>query len=134
MIYLYMKDKTLLYVRYIDDLFFVWKETKEKSPAFFGSISKAHPSIKFDLKYSNETFEFLDTKVLKNKDGKLCITFFRKPKNRKYSIHFKFAHPFALQKVFLISTWHKKDMYCDYMRNKTLVKLKDAFLKHANGK
>ena len=103
LIYLYVNGKTLLYLRYIDDLFFIWKETKEKSLAFFGTINKAHPSIKFDLKYSNEATEFLDTKVRKNKDGKLRITFYRKLANRKYCLHFKFAHPFALQKVFLIS-------------------------------
>ena len=48
LVYLYVKGKTLIYLRYTDDLIFIWKETKGKSLAFFGTINKAQLSIKFD--------------------------------------------------------------------------------------
>ena len=48
----YIKDKNLLCLRYIDDLFFIWKETEEGSFSCFEIINKAHLSIKFDFRYS----------------------------------------------------------------------------------
>ena len=48
LVHLYVKGKTLIYLRYTYDLIFIWKETKGKSLAFFGTINKAQLSIKFD--------------------------------------------------------------------------------------
>ena len=59
----FIKDKALLYLGYIDDLFFVWKGTQEKFLAFFEIISKVRLSVKFDFNYSYDSIEFLDTKL-----------------------------------------------------------------------
>ena len=61
----FIKDKTLLYLGYIDDLFFVWKGTQEKFSAFFEIISKVRLSVKFDFNYSYDSIIQSFTKYLR---------------------------------------------------------------------
>ena len=42
-IYPYITDKTIMYLRYIDDLFFIWKETKEEILSSIEDLHKKHP-------------------------------------------------------------------------------------------
>ena len=60
-------DKVDLYLRYIDDIFPIWKGTEEELKKLFNEIAKKHPSIKFDQKYSKSEIEFLDVLVYKDK-------------------------------------------------------------------
>ena len=62
-IYPFVKGKVDLYLRYIDDIFFIWKGTEEELNNFFNEINKKHPSIKFDQKCSRSKKEFLDVLV-----------------------------------------------------------------------
>ena len=41
-IYLFIKDKVDLYLRYIDNIFFIWKDAQEKLKNFFNEINKKH--------------------------------------------------------------------------------------------
>ena len=59
-------DKVDLYLRYIDDIFPIWKGTEEELKKLFNEIAKKHPSIKFDQKYSKSEIEFLDVLVYKD--------------------------------------------------------------------
>ena len=52
-IYPKIQDKTRIFLRYIDDLFFVWKGTEQELKQFFEDINKIHPTIKFDFNYYN---------------------------------------------------------------------------------
>ena len=45
--YPYIRDKTVTYLRYIDDLFFIWKGTEQKLLSIIEVLNKKHPSIKF---------------------------------------------------------------------------------------
>ena len=60
-------DKVDLYLRYIYDIFPIWKGTEEELKKLFNEIAKKHPSIKFDQKYSKSEIEFLDVLVYKDK-------------------------------------------------------------------
>ena len=60
-------DKVDLYLRYIDDIFPIWKGTEEELKKLFNEIAKKHPSIEFDQKYSKSEIEFLDVLVYKDK-------------------------------------------------------------------
>ena len=59
-----IKDHILLYARYIDDIFFVWKGTEEELKKFLDTINPLHPSIKFDYAYSKSKSVFLDCSIL----------------------------------------------------------------------
>ena len=81
-----------MYVRYIDDIFFVWKGPESELKEFLEVINTIHPTIKFDHKFSRERIDFLDTTVkLTNK--KLSTTLFTKPTDRRAYLHSKSYHP-----------------------------------------
>ena len=87
-----IKDFILIYIRYIDDLFFIWKGSERDLIKFFEEINETHPSIKFDYTYSRKSINFLDTKV--NIDGnKLSTSLYTKPTDRKAYLHARSYHP-----------------------------------------
>ena len=58
-----IKDFILIYVRYIDDIFFIWKGTEQELLEFFAGVNEIHPTIKFDYEFSKTSVNFLDTKI-----------------------------------------------------------------------
>ena len=97
-IYPRINDKTRIYLRYIDDLFFIWKGTENELKQFFEEINKVHPTIKFDYKYSKNTIDFLDLTIYKDLTGKLATKVFTKPTDRQAYLHKRSAHPNHLKK------------------------------------
>ena len=97
-----IKDHITMYVRYIDDLFFVWKGPESELLKFLEEINKIHPSIKFDHEYSRESINFLDTTV-KLINNKLSTTLFTKPTDRRAYLHSKSYHPQSTKKSIAYS-------------------------------
>ena len=60
-----INKKSLLYLRYIVDIFLIWTGTKEELDKLMNHLNKIHPSIKFDYENSNKEINFLDTFVYK---------------------------------------------------------------------
>ena len=65
-IYPFIKGKVDLYLRYFDDIFFIWKVTEEQLKHFFNAINNKHSSDKFDQKCSKSEIEFLDVLVFQD--------------------------------------------------------------------
>ena len=63
-------DKPFWWVRYIDDIFFIWTDGQEKLKVFSEDLNKFHPNLKFTSDSSDENVPFLDLKV-KLKQGKI---------------------------------------------------------------
>ena len=55
-------DKPFWWVRYIDDIFFVWTYGPEKLQVFLEDLNKFHPNLKFTSDSSEENVAFLDPK------------------------------------------------------------------------
>ena len=91
-----------MYVRYIDDIFFVWKGTEAQLKEFLEVINTVHPTIKFDAKFSRKKIDFLDTTV-KLQNGKLTITLFTKPTDRRAYLHSKSYHPNSTKRSIAFS-------------------------------
>ena len=64
-IYPYIKDKTKMFSRFIDDLFMIWTGSKQESLDFMSDLNKKHPLFKFEFKYSPIIIEFLAVLVYK---------------------------------------------------------------------
>ena len=88
-----IKGKVDLYLKYIDEIFFIWKGTEEELKNFFNEINKKHRSIKFDQKYLRSKKKFLDVLVYKNEQQNLDKTLFKKNTDRQSCFHAKSDHP-----------------------------------------
>ena len=45
-----IKDKSILFLRYIDDILVVWIKSEKQLKNFMSELNQKHPSIKFDYK------------------------------------------------------------------------------------
>ena len=97
-----IRDHVILYVRYIDDLLFVWKGSESELLKFLEEINKIHPTIKFDYEYSRESVNFLDT-TIKIIGKKLITTLFTKPTDRRAYLHSNSYHPESTKKSIAYS-------------------------------
>ena len=87
-----IRNFILLYVRYIDDIFFIWKGTEEELQKFLAEVNDIHPTIKFDYEFSKKSINFLDSKV-SFIGNRLSTSVFTKPTDRKNYLHAKSYHP-----------------------------------------
>ena len=69
-IYPLIKDKSILFLRYSDDIFMVWTKSEKQLTDFMNELNQKHPSIKFDYKFDCKRIEFLDTLVYIDQQNK----------------------------------------------------------------
>ena len=62
-IYPYIKNKSILYLRYIDDIFMIWTGTKQELLIFLENLNSKHKTIKFEHNISHSKISFLDTLI-----------------------------------------------------------------------
>ena len=91
-----------MYVRYIDDIFFIWHGSERDLKEFLEVINTVHPTIKFDHKYSRTRIEFLDT-LVQLINGKLTTTLFTKPTDRRAYLHSSSYHPHSTKEGIAFS-------------------------------
>ena len=91
-IYPRILHKTRIFLRYIDDLFFIWRGTENKLQTVLEEINEVHPTIKFDYETSKTEIHFLDITICKDSNGKLATKVFTKPTDRQAYLHRSSAH------------------------------------------
>ena len=77
-IYPYIKDKTKMFLRFIDDLFIIWTGSEQELLDFINDLNKKHPLIKFEFKCPQTKIEFLDVLVCEDQNNTLQTTIHRK--------------------------------------------------------
>ena len=102
-IYPYIHGKSLLFLRYIDNIFMIWNGTTKELILFINGLSKKHKTIKFDYKISTKQIEFLDTIVYKDQQRKTQTTTFCKPTDQQTYLHAQSNHPKSLKDSILYS-------------------------------
>ena len=95
-IYPLINDKHLAYCRFKDGIFMIWTHGEEALLEFFDIINQAHPSIKFDCKYSSTEINFLDVLIRIDPSGRLLASLYKKPTDRNAYLHFNSYHPARL--------------------------------------
>ena len=63
LIYLFLKKFSLKYLRFIDDIFFIWTGSKTDLERFLNELNAKRPSIKFEYEISKERISFLVTET-----------------------------------------------------------------------
>lgn len=88
-----IREAILLYCRFIDDIFFIWTKTEDELVRVIDELNSIHPTIKFDVQFSKENINFLDTTVTITKDNTIKTTVYTKPTDQKSYLHAKSYHP-----------------------------------------
>ena len=70
-IYPYIKNKSMLYLQYIDNIFMIWTGTKQELLIFLEKLNSKHKTIKFKHNISNSNISFLDMLIYKDKNNTL---------------------------------------------------------------
>ena len=97
-VYPLIKDKSILFLRYIDDIFMVWTKSEKQLKDFMSELNQKHPYIKFDYKFDCKQIEFLDTLVYIDQQNKLQTTVFRKSSDCQNFLNAKSEHSYSLKK------------------------------------
>ena len=63
LIYSFIKGFLLIYLRFTDDIFFIWTGNKKDLMKFLDELNTKHESIKFEYQISKTSITFLDTEV-----------------------------------------------------------------------
>ena len=98
-----IKDKSVLFLRYIDDIFMVWTKSEKQLKDFMSELNQKHPSIKFDYKFDCKKIGFLETLVHIYQQNKLQTTLFQKSSDLQNFLNAKSKHPYSLKKSILYS-------------------------------
>ena len=96
-IYNRIKNKSKLYLRFIDDIFMIWTASKEGLLNFIQEINQVHQSIKFTVEYSENFINFLDTTVYIS-NNRLFTKVYKKPTDRSLYLHKHSYHPENLKR------------------------------------
>ena len=92
-------DKPLVWMRFNDDVFFIWTHGEEKLKLFINFLNSSHDNIKFTSEYSRETIRFLDVQVTMREGGVLTTDLFCKPTDTHQFLHKKSCHPWHTKKA-----------------------------------
>ena len=94
--------KLLVWLRYIDDISFIWNESDEKLDEFLENLNNFHPNLKFTSEKFKKSVNFLDVKVsLIHQHPETDL--YCKPTDCHQFLDFNSAHPIHIKKSIVFS-------------------------------
>ena len=92
-VYTYPKQP-VVWLRFIDDIFFIWPHGLEELHNFTDHLNQVHDTIKFTCEHSLDSVNFLDTVISIREDRYYIKTsLFVKPTDSASYLHYRSAHP-----------------------------------------
>ena len=98
-IYPLIKDKSILFLRYINDNFMVCTKSEKQLKHFMSELNQKLPSLKFDYKFVCKQTEFLDTLVYIDQQNNLLTTLFRKSSDHQNFLNANSEHPSSQKSI-----------------------------------
>jgi len=127
-----MKPKFL--GRLIDDIFFLYEYGETELLEFYNTLNNFHETIKFEINYSKDSVNFLDTTTYIT-DCKIHTKLYSKPTDKKQYLHFSSCHPAHVKKAIpysqalryrrIIDVDTEKNSAIDLPENKFLIRYYD---------
>ena len=96
LIYPFIKTFSLIYLRFIDYIFFIWTGSKADLEKFVNELNTKFPSTKFEYEILKERISYLDTEMF-IKNNKLHTKIFRKKPDRQTFLNIESEHPKSLK-------------------------------------
>ena len=112
--------KPLVWLRYIDDIFFVWLEGEDKLLQFMKKLNEFHPSLKFTYEYSRTKVNFFDVVVEIDAGQLISSPSFKSTDCHQY-LHYESSHPAHVKRSIV---------YSQGLRIKRICSRKEDFEKH----
>ena len=85
-----------LWLRYIDDTFFIWTHGDKKLTQLLNEFDNFHSYLKLTYDTSSSTVDFLDPNVsLRN--GAIHTDLYIKPTDRHHYLHYQYSHPLHIK-------------------------------------
>ncbi|CAJ0943660.1 unnamed protein product [Ranitomeya imitator] len=97
----------LLWRRYIDDVFCLWRGSQDTLLAFLEHINSVWPELSFTLNYSTTQINFLDTMVIQQPDGSIMVDLYVKETDRNNLLLYQSCHPTAVKKSIPCSQFER---------------------------
>ena len=91
-VYTYPKQP-LLWLRFIDDIFFIWPHGQVELDNFIKHLNNSHSTIKFTSETSVSEVHFLDLAISLRGNRTIKTSLFVKPTDSASYLHFDSAHP-----------------------------------------
>ena len=118
-------QKPKLWLRYIDDIFYIWEYGEDDLNKWLKHLNTGHDNIKFTNKWSKNEISFLDTKVKIDNHGKLYTDLYTKPTDTNSYLDYTSAHPPNCKNSL---------PYSQLLRLKRICTNETDFIKNANKK
>ena len=121
-----------LWIRYVDDTFVILK--KSELDRFHQHLNTLIPGIKFTMEEECDAkLPFLDILIMRQTNGNLETTVYRKPTTTDRILNFQSNHPTCHLKSCVRTLFHRADTHCSTpeLRKKELIRLFKLFM--ANG-
>ena len=88
--------QSFLWLRYIDDIFFIWSHVEEKLTLFLNERNNFHSNLKLIYETSSCTVNFLDLNVsLRNRA--IHTDLYIKPTDSDKYLHYQSSHPLHIK-------------------------------------
>lgn len=86
-------ENTLVWYRYIDDLFLIWTGTSEQLLQLVDLFNENNLNLRFTVQFDDVQIHFLDLVIIKQLDGTLSTNLYRKPMAGNTLLYATSAHP-----------------------------------------
>ena len=98
-VYLWIKKISLLYLKYIDDILIIRKDTKTDLMTFIKVVNGKHKTIKFDFEISPKNISFFYIRLYKNENNNIQTTLYHKPTDQQAYLHNESEHSRSLNSI-----------------------------------
>ena len=129
-IYPFIKTFSLIYLRFIHYIFFIWTGSKIDLEKFLNKLNTKYPSIKFEYEILKERISFLDSEIF-IRNSKLHTKIFRKQTDRQTFRNINSEHPKSLKNSIPYSQSLRIKRICSTKKDfdHHLTELRERFLK-----
>ena len=114
--------KPRVWLRYIDDIFFVWDHGENELKIWLEYLNQQHHSIKFTSEWSENEISFLDTKVKRDSQNKMYTDLYTKPTDTNSYLRYDSAHPPCVKRSL---------PYSQFLRLRRICRNEEDFQRHA---
>ena len=120
----------MLWLRFIDDIFFIWTHRKEELKTFMEKLNNFTPNLRFTYESSEKSTSFLDL-IITISEQKLKTTLHMKSTDHLQYLHYASSHPEHTKRSVIFSQTLRISRLCseknDFKNYRS--KMKSWFLK-----